>query len=112
MLSAINGGLRRQRQRLTMVAVVLGLAGVVVAAHSAMGEGHMGDSHMGDALVMCLAVAETAVMAFGAAIALGALIRRPSWLMEAMPVPSLAYHPAPRTVPARAGPTRLQVFRL
>ena len=97
-----------------MAAVVVGLAGVVVVAHSAMGDGHIGDSHMGDALVMCLAVAvaDSAVIAFGAAMAFGAWMRRPTWGLVASPVPSLAYHPAPRSVPARAGPTGLPVFRL
>jgi hypothetical protein len=99
-----------------MAAVVVGLAGVVVVAHSAMGDGHIGDSHMGDALVMCLAVAvavaDSAVIAFGAAMAFGAWMRRPTWVLVASPVPSLAYHPAPRSVPARAGPTGLHVFRL
>jgi hypothetical protein len=91
-----------------MFAVMLGLAGAVVVAHSAMG----GD-HMGDAMVMCLAVAETAVLAVGTALVVGlAVARRPRWLILA-PAPSAFGHtPAPRSVPARAGPPLLQVFRL
>jgi hypothetical protein len=91
-----------------MLAVMLGLAGAVVVAHSATG----GD-HMGDAMVMCLAVAETAVLAVGTALVVGlAVARRPRWLMPAPVLHASAYVPAPRTVPARAGPPRLQVFRL
>ena len=46
---------------------MLGLASAVVVAHSAMGHDQMGG--MGGAIVMCLAVAETAVVAVGAAVA-------------------------------------------
>lgn len=103
--------MRRQRRRLVTVTVMLGLAGAVVVAHSAMGHDHMGD--VGEAVAMCLAVAETAIVAAGAALALGvALAGRTRWLVRA-PVPhAFAYVPAPRTVPARAGPPLLQVFRL
>ena len=91
-----------------MLAVVLGLAGAVVTAHSVMA----GD-HMGDRVVMCLAVAETAVIAIGAALVIGvAVAHGPRWLTAAPGLRAFAYVPAPRSVPARAGPPLLQVFRL
>jgi hypothetical protein len=106
--AALNTALRRQRRRLAMLAVMLGLAGAVVTAHSVTA----GD-HMGDGVVMCLAVAETAVIAIGAALVVGVAVAcRPRWLI-AVPSPGAsAYVPAPWSVPARAGPPLLQVFRL
>ena len=102
--------MRRQRRRLAVFVVMIGLAGAVVVAHSAMGHDHMGD--VGGAVVMCLAVAETAVVAVGVALALGAWMRRPVWLLAQLPAPQPRFFPAPATVPARAGPPLLQVFRL
>ena len=93
-----------------MLAVVLGLTGAVVVAHGAMGHDHMGD--LGEAVVMCLAVTETAVVAAGAALALGARLRQSLWLVVQLPEPEPRYTPAPASVPARAGPRVLQVFRL
>ena len=107
---ALNSALRRQRRRYTMLAVMLGLAGAVVVAHSALGHDHMGD--MGDAIVMCLAVAETAVVAVGAALALSTLMRRPLWLLAAPLAPELPFVPSLVGTRSRAGPPLLQVFRL
>jgi hypothetical protein len=104
---ALNGILRRQRRRLEVFAVVLGLAGAVVTVHSAMSH-----DHMGDAVLMCLAVAETAVVAVGAALALGALMRRPLWLLAEPQLPEVAFIPVSVGAHARAGPPELQVFRL
>ena len=86
MFIALNSALRRQRRRYTMLAVMLGLAGAVVVAHSAVGHDHMGDT---GAIVMCLAVAETAVVAVGAALALGTWMRRPLWVLAAPLAPEL-----------------------
>lgn len=107
MFAALNSALRRQRRRLVILAAMLTLAGAVVTAH-----GVMAGDHMGDGVVMCLAIAETAVVAVGAAIAMSALARRPLWLIAAPALPELPYVPAPMSVPARAGPPSLQVFRL
>jgi hypothetical protein len=105
---ALNTALRRQRRRLAMLAVMLGLAGAVVTAHSVTA----GD-HMGDGVVMCLAVAETAIVAVGAALVVGVVgAHRARWLVAAPGLPAFAYVPAPRSVPARAGPPLFQVFRL
>jgi hypothetical protein len=107
-LCAVNSALRRQRRRLVMLAIMLGLAGAVVTAHSVMG----GD-HMSDGVVMCLAVAETAVIAIGTAVAVGlALARRAGWLIGVPALREFAYAPPPQSVPARSGPPQLQVFRL
>jgi hypothetical protein len=107
---ALNSALRRQRRRFATLAVMLGLAGAVVVAHSAMGHEHTGD--VGGAIVMCLAVAETAVVAVGAAIALSALMRRPPWLLAAPPAPELPFVPSLIATRSRAGPPHLPVFRL
>jgi len=105
----LNSWMRRQRRRLAMLAVMLGLAGTVVVAHSATGH-HMGD--LGEAVVMCLAVAETAAVAAGVALALGAWTRRPLWLVAAPPLPELLHMAAGPGVRPRAGPPALGVFRL
>ena len=109
MFIALNSALRRQRRRYTMLAVMLGLAGAVVVAHSAMGHDHMGDA---GAIVMCLAVAETAVLAAGAALALSAWMRLPLWVLAAPLAPELPFLPSPVGTRSRAGPPLLQVFRL
>ena len=110
MFIALNRALGRQRRRFVMHAVMLGLAGAVVVAHSALGHDHMGD--MGDAIVMCLAVAETAVVAVGAALALSTLMRRPLWPLAAPLAPEPPFLPSPVGTRSRAGPPLLQVFRL
>lgn len=107
MLLAVNSTLRRQRRRMAALAVVLALAGAVVATHSVMSH-----DHMGDAALTCLAVAQTAVLAVGATLAAGAFARR------SLPLPPLLAPAGPRFVVspveprARAGPPSLQVFRL
>jgi hypothetical protein len=106
----LNSWMRRQRRRLTMLAVMVALAGMVVTAHSAMGHEHMGD--VGQAVVMCLAVAETAVVAAGIALAFGASMRRALWPVARFVQRAPRFFTAPASVPARAGPPLLQVFRL
>lgn len=110
MFCALNSTLRRQRRRLVMLAVMLGLAGAVVTTHSAMSHDHIGE--MSDVIVMCVAVAQTAAVAVGVALALGAWLRRPLWLIAAPGVPARPLVPAALGVHARAGPPLLQVFRL
>jgi peptidoglycan/LPS O-acetylase OafA/YrhL len=102
---ALNRTLRRQRRRLVTLAVILGLAGAVVVAHSAMHH-----DYMSDAIVMCLAVAETAIV--GVALALGARIDRWRWLASDSSRPPRAFIPVPPGIRARAGPPVLQIFRL
>ena len=68
---------------------------------------------MGDGVAMCLAVAESAVITIGAAVvAAVGVAQRPRWPIAAPAVSVFAYVSAPRGVPARAAPPRLQVFRL
>lgn len=108
MFVALNATLRRQRRRLAVLAVMLGLAGAVVTAHSVMG----GD-HMGDGVVMCLAVAETAVIAVAVSLVVGLIAaHRRHWVIALPALAEFAYVPEPRSAPARAGPPQLQVFRL
>ena len=106
---ALNSALRRQRRRYTMLAVMLSLAGAVVVAHSALGHDHMGDT---GAIVMCLAIAETAVVAVGAALTLSTLMRPRLWPLAAPLAPELPFLPSPVDTRSRAGPPLLQVFRL
>lgn len=110
MFIGLNSWMRRQRRRLAMLAVMLGLAGAVVVAHGAIGHDHMGDA--GEAVLMCLAVAETAVVAVGIALAIGAWLRRPRWPVLQLPTLEPRFIPAPASAPARAGPRLVQVFRL
>jgi hypothetical protein len=105
--AAINSALRHRRRRIAMLAVMVALAGAVVTAHSVMA----GD-HMGDGLVMCLAVVEGAVVAVGVAVAVAALALRPQCLIALPVLVEFAHVPTVLGVRARAGPARLQVFRL
>lgn len=107
MFCAVNSTLHRQRRHLLVVLTVLALAGAVVTAHSLMTH-----DHMSDAVVACLAVAETAVVAIGATLALGAAAWRPSRLLPTLPAPQLALVISPVPPLARAGPPLLQVFQL
>jgi hypothetical protein len=90
-----------------MLVVMLGLAGAVTVAHSAVGHGDMGE-----AMLMCLAVVETAVVAVSAALVLGARMRRPSWPVPGSLESEVCLVPVPAGVRVRAGPPLLQVFRL
>jgi hypothetical protein len=103
----LNSALHRQQRRLAVVAVMLGLAAAIVTAHSVSA----GD-HMGDGVAMCLAVAETAVIAVGAALVVGAGARRRRWFVAERAHPEFAGVPTIQSVPARAGPPLLQVFQL
>ena len=106
----LNSLVRRQRRHVAVFTTVVGLAGAVVVAHSAMGHGHVHD--VGGVVVMCLAVTETAAVAVGVAVALGAWLRRPVRRLAQVPGPRPGFRRAPASVPARAGPPLLQVFRL
>lgn len=107
MFCALNRTLRGQRRRLVTLAAILALAGVVVSVHSVMSH-----DHMAGAIVTCLAVAETAIVAVGAALALSVWMRSPLRLLPARSMPELAFVPSLAGIRARAGPPVLQVFRL
>ena len=90
-----------------MLAAVIAVAGAVVTVHSAATH-----DHLGGVAVMCLAVVETAAAAAGAATLLGSRLSGPLRPAAALPPfdpGSARSAPVPR---ARAGPPRLQVFRL
>ena|SRR5215217_1575056 len=110
MFCVLNTVLRRRRRRLVTLVAVLAVTATVVVAHSAMNHDHMAD--LGGAVVMCLAVAETAVVAAGAAISLSALMRRPLFLIAPPELPEPAFVVSPIGVRARAGPALLQNFQL
>ena len=107
MFCALNRILRGQRRRLVTLAAILALAGAVVTVHSVMSH-----DHMAGAIVTCLAVAETAIVAVGVALTLSTLMRSPLRLVPAPLTPELAFVPSPAGIRARAGPVALQVFRL
>lgn len=106
MFLALNRSLRTQRRRPALIAAVLVMATSVAAAHGALADGHMSKG-----MAMCLAVADSALLAVGAALTV-----RPAgeltlgrWLPYAA---SLVWRPrAQPQPPARAGPAVLQVFR-
>jgi ACR3 family arsenite efflux pump ArsB len=109
MLIALNRLRRRHRHRLAAVLLALTLCCAVVAAHSALADGHMGDN-----MAVCLAVAQTAALFLAVAIAAGlaAAALRPRVLHRRVVAPAawaMAAAPEPRS---RAGPSVLQVFRL
>lgn len=96
---------RRQRRRLGLLAVMLCLAGTVVVAHGALGEGHMGDGTL-----MCLAVmSATGASLLALTRANAALLRAPVLRLQPVLVPA-SIAPLPPTPRSRAGPAVLQVF--
>lgn len=115
MLIAIDRMIKRRRRTLTVLTAALALGAAVVLAHGVIGGEHMGGTvGMSTPAAICLAIAETA--AVGLALAAVVRARRmadPSasllpWVMPAAPQTPLRS----LTVPARAGPPALQVFRL
>ena len=107
MFCAVNSLLRRQRRRAMALVLVLALAGAVVTAHSVMSH-----DHVGDAVVICLAVAETGIVAIGAKLAATVNSRRPLWLLPEAPVVQVARVISAFPGLSRAGPLQLQVLRL
>ncbi len=106
MVIALNTSLRRQRRRLVLIAAVAVLATGVAAAHGALG-----DHHMGDGMTMCLAVADSALLTVG--VALAVRLHTGSWIRPWSPfVAAPVWRPLARPQPrARAGPAVLQVVR-
>lgn len=116
-LIAFNLFLKRQRRRLLTAVAGAVLASGVAAAHGAPGGDHM-NGHMdggagGKALAMCLAVAETAALGLAAGAVLSFAWRRHRHPLVSLGRPVVVSHAGLVPVPAaRAGPARLQVFRL
>lgn len=106
MFVSLNRSLRTQRRRLALIAAVLVLATGMAAAHGALSDGHMSKG-----VAMCLAVADSALLAVGAALAVRRTGEVPPgrWLPYAA---SLVWRPRAQPQPrARAGPAVLQVFQ-
>lgn len=95
-----------------MLAAVVLLSWSVLAAHGPVAGGHMGAA-MGETMAVCLAVIQGAVVVQGTRRILRARSRpAPVPFPPAEPavlLPRVAWSVLPR---ARAGPERLQVFRL
>ena len=115
MLIAIDRRIKRRRRTLSVVSAAFALSGAVALAHGFIGGDHMGGmGGSGSPTSICLAVAETAAVALALAAVVKA--RRTAgpwasllpWVMPAAPQTPLRS----LAVPARAGPPRLQVFRL
>lgn len=99
----LRAGLRRVRRRTALVTVLVILVGAVAVHHAAPMDMHMGGA------VMCLAILGLA----GAALAAVRDVQVLPRLLAVRLVSRLSLvEPAPRSVPARAGPIRLQVLRL
>ncbi len=100
---ALVEALQRLRRRLILVGILGLLSLCVVWAHSGMGMDHMSTQQ---AVAMCLAVTGTA------AVAMGSTLIGPNWPKVPAPPSSgiEVFDPETRAVPARAGPSALQVF--
>lgn len=95
-----------------MLAVVV-LSFSVVAAHGPLAGGHMGAA-MGKAMTICLAVMQGVVVVYGTRRIRRVRKRRTASRYASPPAPPLAprAYVEPLVAFARAGPERLQVFRL
>ena len=112
MLMSLNSLLRRHRRKVACVLVMLAVAFLSVAAHSALMGDEMGN-HMGDGAAICLAVGGCAVFIGVAAFAARRLLQRPLWLIAAPLTPSRPFIAVASNFLVRAGPAPLlQVFRL
>lgn len=105
--------LRSTRSRMAALLAVVLLSSSLVAAHGPVAGDHMGGA-MGKAMTICLAVMQGAVVVYGTRRVMRKRIRRAPIRQPAHQAPHLASvvstDPPPGT--ARAGPERLQVFRL
>lgn len=112
MLTLLHRHLRRHRSHLIALLVVLALATIGAASHSALMSGAMNDHMVGSATSICLVVGAT--LAFAGAVVLGTrrLLQGPTWSPVLLAVPAPPAAPPLLTVPVRAGPpSLLQVFR-
>lgn len=108
MLIAFNRLRHRHRRHLALIAASVALCGAVAVAHTVMV-----DHGMGPAMTACIAVMQTAAVGAAAMLAsamVGGTLGLPAMRLAApAPISLLGPAPAPRS---RAGPPRLQVFRL
>lgn len=104
---------RTARSRLTALAAVVVLSWSLLAAHGPVAGGHMGAA-MGKAMAVCLAVIQGAVVVYGTRRVRRVRRRRAAvrFAPEGPAFVPLLLMAAPIVASARAGPERLQVFRL
>ena len=115
MLIKINRLMARRRRTLSMLVATFAVVAAVVLAHGFISSDHMGGmAGMSSPAAICLAVAETAALGLALAAVLRTRSRRGligavvPWLIVEVPQAPLRSLAAP----ARAGPAKLQVFRL
>ena len=97
--------IERLRRRIGLLAVLFVLATLVVWAHGGLTMGSMPED---EAVAVCVAVMQTGVVTLGL---LSLATRGPSARHRTLLLPLTAQRtPQARTVFARAGPARLQVF--
>ena len=104
---------RTARSRLTAFAAVVALSWSLLAAHGPLARGHMGAA-MGKAMTICLAVIQGAVVVYGTRLVRRDRRRRAAvrFAPEGLAFVLLLLITPPVIASARAGPERLQVFRL
>lgn len=113
MPGTLDRQLRSTWSRLAAFVAVLALSGSLLAAHGPVAGDHTG-AGMGKAMTICLAVMQGAVVVYGTRRSRRDKTRRVA-VRYALPwAPPVAQprHPARIVGSARAGPERLQVFRL
>lgn len=100
------------RHRLVLLSLIAALAVAVASEHAGIGHEEMADEPIADATAMCLAVLAGAALPLAGAALLEAG-RRVALVpvAELTPVAESWNVPVAATMPARAGPSLLQVFR-
>jgi hypothetical protein len=101
---ALAEALHRLRRRLILVGILGLLSLSVVWAHSGMSMDHMSTQQ---AVAMCLAVTGAV-----AVVAIASMANGPTWpkVSASTSGRTAVFEPETRAVPARAGPSALQVF--
>ncbi len=105
--TTLNRLLRRRRQHLAVLVVLVWLAGAVVAHHTATGQMDIGTMAMGGVMVVCLAVLP-AVAAAATAAGAALLPRAPLFFLAWLPARLVPAAPLPR---ARSSPVATVVLR-
>lgn len=112
MPGTLDRRLRSPASRLSALAAVVVLSWSVLAAHGPIAGGHMG-SAMGKAMTICLAVLQGAIIVYASRRIRRARTRKsPVRFARVVLTPVSRLLVKPTVASARAGPERLQVFRL
>jgi hypothetical protein len=112
MLVALHRQLRCHRRQAQWMLTVLAVAAGALTAHSMVMGGAMSDHEAADATALCIAVGGALAVAGVAGFGAGRRTRRPTWLLALVAEPATAVVPVASGFLVRAGPPRLQVFRL